>query len=68
MVFSFGPDAFKDRINDETRAQVEYEMIDIFQKERTGGDLSRIQFRILPSDTSIMEKDCRTMLRFRARK
>ena len=48
-----GPDAFKDRINDpETRAQIEYEMIDIFKKERTGGDLSRIQFRILPSDTS----------------
>ena len=48
-----GPDAFKDRINDpETRAQIEYEMIDIFKKERTGGDLSRIQFRILPSDPS----------------
>ena len=33
-----GPDAFKDRINDpETRAQIEYEMIDIFKKEELAG-------------------------------
>ncbi len=48
-----GSDAFKKRVNDpETRKKIEMEMIDIFTRDRTGGDLRRIQFRVLPSDES----------------
>ncbi len=48
-----GSEAFKNRIEDpQIRKKIETEMVDIFTKDRTGGDLTRIQFRVLPSDQS----------------
>ena len=48
-----GSEAFAARIADpEQRRQIETEMVDIFTNDRTGGDLRRIQFRVLPSDES----------------
>ena len=48
-----GADAFARRIAEpETRALIEEEMRRIFQVDRVGHDISRIQFRILPSDRS----------------
>lgn len=42
--------SFTQRVNDpETRARIEAEMRDIFEKERGGGDLARIQFRTVGS-------------------
>ena len=46
-----GPDAFAERVADpETRARMEEDMHDIFTTDRVGNDISRIQFRVLPSD------------------
>ena len=48
-----GAEAFAERVADaDTRARMEDEMRRIFTEDRTGGDLSRIQFRVLPSDPS----------------
>jgi len=42
--------SFTQRVNDpETRARIEAEMKEIFEKERGGGDLARIQFRVVGS-------------------
>ena len=46
-----GPDAFAERVADpETRARMKADMHDIFTTDRVGNDISRIQFRVLPSD------------------
>ena len=46
-----GKEGFADRIaNPEQRRKIEDEMAEIFTQDRTGGDLRRIQFRVLPSD------------------
>jgi len=48
-----GADAFAERVSDaEERVRMEEDMRRIFQSDRTGGDLSRVQFRVLPSDPS----------------
>lgn len=48
-----GPEAFAERVADpETRARIEADMRRIFEVDRVGHDISRIQFRILPSDRS----------------
>ena len=48
-----GAEGFASRIADpEQRKRIESEMVDIFNNDRTGADLSRIQFRVLPSDQS----------------
>ncbi len=48
-----GREGFAARIADpEQRRKIESEMVDIFTKDRTGGDLRRIQFRVLPIDQS----------------
>jgi N-acyl-D-aspartate/D-glutamate deacylase len=48
-----GSEAFAARIADPaTRARIEEEMREIFTTDRTGGDISRIQFRVLRSDPS----------------
>lgn len=48
-----GPDAFAERVADpETRERIEVEMRRIFEIDRVGHDISRIQFRVLPSDRS----------------
>ena len=48
-----GPEGFAARIADpSTRARIEDEMRTIFTTDRTGADISRIQFRVLPSDDS----------------
>ncbi len=50
---SGGRDEFTKRVaNPETREKMEKDMMDIFQFERTGGDLNRVQFRVLYSDPS----------------
>ena len=52
-VLAGGPEAFAKRVTDpEQLPQIRDEMREIFTKDRTGGDLSRIQFRVLPSDPS----------------
>ena len=52
-VLAGGPEAFAARVKDpEQLPQIREEMREIFRKDRTGGDLSRIQFRVLPSDPS----------------
>ena len=52
-VLAGGPPAFAERVNDpEQLPQIREEMREIFTRDRTGGDLSRIQFRVLPSDPS----------------
>lgn len=46
-----GPEAFAERVAaPETRARMEADMRRIFTTDRTGGDISRIQFRVLRSD------------------
>ena len=46
-----GPEAFARRVDDpDTRARIEEEMRRIFTTDRVGSDISRIQFRVLPSD------------------
>ncbi len=48
-----GPEAFAKRINDpEQLPVIKEEMREIFLTERTGGDLRRLQFRVLPTDES----------------
>ena len=50
---SGGKDEFLKRVaNPEIRERMEKDMMDIFQFERTGGDLNRVQFRVLYSDQS----------------
>ncbi|MEM9208778.1 MAG: D-aminoacylase, partial [Pseudomonadota bacterium] len=52
-VLAGGTEAFAARVTDpEQLPQIRDEMREIFTKDRTGGDLSRIQFRVLPSDPS----------------
>jgi len=54
-----GREAFAARVADpETRRRVEEEMREVFEVDRVGGDLARIQFRTLYSDRSY---DGRTM-------
>lgn len=49
-----GSDAFEARLADPaTRARIETEMRRIMEEERGGGDLSSIQFRVVPSDRSL---------------
>ena len=46
-----GQDSLVARLNDSaTRRTIEREMVPIMEQERGGGDLSRIQFRVVPSD------------------
>jgi N-acyl-D-aspartate/D-glutamate deacylase len=48
-----GSEAFAERVADpETRDRMEEDMRFIFMTDRTGGDISRIQFRVLGSDES----------------
>ena len=52
-VLAGGPDEFAKRVNDpELLPQIREEMREIFMKDRTGGDISRVQIRVLPSDES----------------
>ena len=46
-----GQDSLVVRLNDPaTRQRIEREMVPLMEEERGGGDLSRIQFRVVPSD------------------
>ena len=46
-----GQDSLVVRLNDSaTRRTIEREMVPLMEEERGGGDLSRIQFRVVPSD------------------
>ena len=46
-----GQDSLVARLNDPgTRRTIEREMVPLMEEERGGGDLSRIQFRVVPSD------------------
>ena len=48
-----GPEEFAERVADpEIRRRMEADMRTIFTTDRTGGDISRIQFRVLRSDES----------------
>lgn len=48
-----GADAFAERVADpQTRERMEDDMRFIFTTDRVGSDISRIQFRVLPSDPS----------------
>jgi len=52
-VMAGGPDEFADRVrNPELLPSIRDEMREIFMNDRTGGDLRRIQFRVLHSDQS----------------
>lgn len=52
-VLAGGPEAFAERVTDPAQLpQIRDEMRDILTYDRTGGDLNRIQFRVLPSDPS----------------
>ena len=52
-VLAGGPDEFAARVTDpELLPQIRDEMREIFMNDRTGGDLSRLQIRVLPSDES----------------
>lgn len=52
-VLAGGTEAFADRVTDpEQLPQIKEEMHEIFMNDRTGGDLSRIQFRVVQSDPS----------------
>ena len=52
-VLAGGPGEFEKRVtNPELLPQIKDEMREIFMNERTGGDLSRLQIRVLPSDES----------------
>lgn len=51
--FSGGQNAFAEVVNNpELKPKLERDMARIFQTERTGNDLRRVQFRVLPSDPS----------------
>ena len=48
-----GAEAFAERVADEdTRVRMEEDMLHIFQNDRVGNDISRIQFRVLGSNVS----------------
>ena len=50
---SKGPEEFAERVTDpELLPEIREEMREIFMKDRTGGDLGRLQIRVLPSDES----------------
>ena len=52
-VLAGGPDEFAKRVTDPAQLPtIREEMRDIFMNDRTGGDLSRLQIRVLPSDES----------------
>ena len=52
-VLAGGPGEFEKRVtNPELLPQIKDEMREIFMNERTGGDLSRLQIRVLRSDES----------------
>ncbi|MDH3441396.1 MAG: D-aminoacylase [Gammaproteobacteria bacterium] len=52
-VLAGGPEEFAKRVTDEQLLpQIREEMREIFMKDRTGGDLSRLQIRVLASDES----------------
>jgi len=52
-VLAGGAEAFARRVNDpELLPRIREEMRDIFMKDRTGNDLSRLQIRVLTSDPS----------------
>ena len=52
-VLAGGPSEFEKRVTDpEQLPQIRDEMREIFMNERTGGDLSRLQIRVLRSDES----------------
>jgi len=52
-VLAGGPEEFAKRVTDpEQLPIIKEEMREIFMKDRTGGDLSRLQIRVLPSDES----------------
>ena len=52
-VLAGGPEEFGKRVTDPGMLpQIKEEMHDIFMQDRTGGDLSRLQIRVLPSDES----------------
>ncbi len=52
-VLAGGPGEFEKRVTDpEQLPQIRDEMREIFMNERTGGDLSRLQIRVLRSDES----------------
>lgn len=52
-VLAGGAEAFAGRVNDpELLPRIREEVRDILANDRTGGDLARIQFRVLPSDPS----------------
>ena len=52
-VLAGGPEEFAQRVTDpEQLPQIRQEMHDIFMNDRTGGDLNRIQFRVLQPDQS----------------
>jgi len=52
-VLAGGPEEFAGRVTDpEQLPQIKEEMRNIFMNDRTGGDLSRIQFRVLAADES----------------
>lgn len=54
-----GQEEFRERVEDPaTRRRMEAEMRDIFEKERGGGDLARVQFRTV---RSLPEYDGRTL-------
>lgn len=49
--FSGGQEAFAEAVNNpELQPRLKEDMARIFQTERTGNDLRRVQFRVLPSD------------------
>jgi len=50
-VLAGGPQEFAQRVNDpDLLPQIREEMREIFMNDRTGGDLARVQIRVLPSD------------------
>ena len=52
-VLAGGPEEFAKRVTDpELLPQIKEEMREIFMNDRTGGDLSRLQIRVLRSDES----------------
>lgn len=52
-VLAGGPEEFAQRVTDpEQLPQIRQEMYEIFMNDRTGGDLNRIQFRVLQPDPS----------------
>ncbi|MDH5311933.1 MAG: D-aminoacylase [Gammaproteobacteria bacterium] len=52
-VLAGGPEEFAKRVNDpEQLPQIREEMREIFMNDRTGGDLARVQIRVLRADQS----------------